>query len=106
MAKLWYPVALTVTIVGCGGKTDSDDSRPNAGGTTQVDTGSPAQTGGMTPRPPYGPPPAMGGASTGSTGGASYTMGGRSNIDSGTPTATGGRIDITVYGVIGINRLR
>ena len=105
--KLWYPVALTVTVASCGGKTDSGDVRPGAGGATHLDTGSPTQTGGMSPVPPYGPLASAGGAMFVSTGsGGANATGGSSSIDTGTPTATGGRAVIIIYGAIGVNGLR
>lgn len=70
MSKLWYPVALSFTLVNCGGETDSDHTGTPTGGSTQSGTSTP--TGGSTQ------------AST------STSTGGRSQMDTGTPVATGG----------------
>jgi hypothetical protein len=128
MSKLWYPVAISVTLASCGGETDSGRAGPAAGGSTHVDTGVPTQTGGwganvygvrmtggtpstyatggLGPVPPYGVIPVYGGATAANTvsGGASAT-GGSSSVDGGSPAATGGRPPI-VYGVIGLYGLR
>jgi hypothetical protein len=131
MDKRWYPVAFSISIVGCSG--DVDDGKPAAtggmpanfygvmitggsagspntgrafygvlatGGRTQVDTGTPSSTGGMTPVPPYGVQP-VGGAPAGGGGGAAGTQpsGGRAGIDTGTPTQIGGQVT-TDYGVL------
>lgn len=134
MNKLWYPVAISMTVASCGGEVNSDSSNPSSGGTANMDTGvpaqtggqmaafygmrwptggtsttdsgTPAQTGGMTPMPPYGVIPTFGGApSTNPAIGGAAAMGGTTNIDAGTPRATGGRV-IIIYGAIGVYSLR
>ena len=118
MNKHWYPLALSMSVIGCGGSVD--DGRPAAtggapqyyygpalisGGATSIDTGKPTQTGGMTPIPPYGvmPQPTGGAAAGGSGGNAGNgtnvnppTSGGSTTIDAGTP-ATGGYRPLPVY---------
>ena len=135
MSKLWYPVAISVTIASCGGETNSGGAGPTSGGATHVDTGvptqtggrfvayygvalptggfkstdtgTPSETGGMTPVPPYGVIPIAGGAPSASTAtGGAYASGGKSSVDTGTPAATGGRYVIVIYGVIGIGSRR
>jgi hypothetical protein len=129
MAKLWYPVALAVAMVGCGGDVDSSSGSPSTGGVdtgspnqtggqpvvhygvqapvggkTSIDSGLPIQTGGMTPIPPYGVIPILTGGApeAGGTGtNAVASAGGHASIDTGTPTASGGMF-ITLYGVIGV----
>jgi hypothetical protein len=103
MDKLWYPVAFSALIVGCGGDVDTGSST-TTGGSTGVDTGTPTATGGFTVMiaVPYGVIPI-------NTGGSSSAYGGRSGfggqtltstlpIDSGVPAATGGG-PIAIYGV-------
>lgn len=96
MDKIWYPVAFSVLIVGCGGEVDTDKSS-TSGGSTSVDDGTPTASGGtaMVLPPPYGVlPSAYGGAS--GTGGSTFTLTAQSTrqvatpIDAGVPTATGG----------------
>ncbi len=65
MDKLWYPVAVSALVVGCAG---------------DVDSGSPAATGGLYPGF-YGPLPIF-------TGGSSSTSGGATSL--GGTTAVGG----------------
>src|ERR1700690_106637 len=94
MDKRWYPVAFSVAIVGCGGDVDSGSPAAtgglpaafygiviSSGGSRGIDTGTPAQTGGMTPMPPYGIIPDF-------TGGAAGTGG--TSPGSGNTTAAGG----------------
>ena len=89
MDKRWYPVAVSALIVGCGGDVDSGSPAAtggrasvyygvsvSTGGTTGIDTGTPTETGG-TNHVYYGPWPVTGGASTGGTagsGGATTTV--------------------------------
>ena len=110
MNKRWYPVAFSMTIIGCGG--DVDDGKPAAtggmpnyyygpaiilGGATSVDAGKPTETGGATPIPPYGVvPTTTGGRATGTGGATSPPTGGSSPIDAGTP-ATGGYHPVPLY---------
>ena len=134
MKKLWYPVAISVTVASCGGEVDAGHSSPGSGGTTSMDTGAPAntggrfvvyygvqlptggtsntdsgtpaQTGGMTPMPPYGAIPAFGGTTSRNTAiGGAAAMGGTTSIDAGTPKAMGGQV-IYIYGAIGVYSLR
>jgi hypothetical protein len=135
MKKLWYPVAISVTVASCGAEVDAGHPSPGGGGTTSVDagvpahtggrspgyygvqwptggslstdSGTPAQTGGMTPMPPYGAIPSFGGTpSTNAVIGGGAAMGGTTSIDAGTPRATGGRIVVIIYGAIGVYSLR
>ncbi len=71
MDKRWYPVAFSVAIVGCGG---------------DVDSGSPAATGGL-PAAFYG---------------IMISTGGSTGIDTGTPNATGGQIFMVDYGPVSV----
>ena len=103
MDKLWYPVAVSALIVGCGG--DVDTSGPaSSGGSTGVDTGTPTATGGFTGMipVPYGVIPINSGGSSSAYGGSSgfggRTFSSTSPIDSGVPAATGGG-PIAIYGV-------
>jgi hypothetical protein len=103
MSKLWYPVALTVTMAGCDTPADSGYVPPTSGGSTHVSSIATTQTGG---RSSAGGASAAGGA-THTTGGttasssATQATGGSTNIDTGTPEATGGRPPV-VYGAIGV----
>ncbi len=106
MSTRWYPAALSLTIIACGG--DVDDGGPSAtggapqfhygpnvyvGGATGVDTGKPLATGGRTPAPYYGIMP----QNTGGAGaGGDMTSGGGTTIDAGTPS-TGGYQPIPIY---------
>lgn len=124
MSKLWYPVALSFTLVNCGGETDSDHTGASTGGSTQtgsststggrsqMDSGTPAATGGTTLviAPPYGVQPPESGGSMAFGGmpamtGGKPAVGGRSSIDTGTPRYTGGRPPV-FYGVIGLPHVR
>jgi hypothetical protein len=133
MKKLWYPVAISVTVASCGGEVNSDHPKPASGGTPGTDTGvpaqtgghfavyygawstggssstdsgTPAQTGGMTPMPPYGAIPTFGGTTSTHTAiGGAAAMGGTTSIDAGTPRASGGQV-IYIYGAIGVHSLR
>ena len=68
------------------------------GGTTSVNTGTPAQTGGMW-AVAYGLMIITGGAP--SKGGAT-SQSGSTYITTGTPSATGGRFPVIVYGAISV----
>jgi hypothetical protein len=107
MSTQWYPVALSLTIVACGG--DVDGGNPSAtggapqfyygpsvivGGATGIDTGKPLATGGRMPVPYYGIMPQNTGGAAG-VGGDTTTSGG-TTIDAGTPT-TGGYRPIPMY---------
>jgi len=134
MKKLWCPVAISMTVASCGGEVDAGHPSSGSGGTTSMDTGvpaqtggrfvgyygvqwptggtsstdsgTPAQTGGTTPIPPYGVIPTLGGAtSENAVIGGAAAMGGTTSIDAGTPKAIGGRI-IIIYGAIGVYSLR
>jgi hypothetical protein len=109
MDKRWYPVAVSIAIVSCGGDVDSGGpgatgGRPNvhygvgytAGGSVGIDAGIPGATGGLVPMPPYGIMPMFTGGSAGIAGAA--TSGGTLNIDSGVPGTTGGFPTI-IYGI-------
>jgi hypothetical protein len=117
MDTRWYPAALSLSIVACGG--DVDGGNPSAtggapqffygpsvyvGGATGVDTGKPLATGGRTPAPLYGiMPQYTGGAGAG---GSKAGMGGNvttvpmtsggTTIDAGTPS-TGGYRPLPMY---------
>ena len=135
MKKLWYPVAISVSVASCGGEVNSGQPNPGSGGnsgmdtgvpaqtggrfvvhygvqlplggTSSTDSGTPAQTGGMTPIPPYGVIPTFGGTTSRNTAiGGATAMGGTTSIDSGTPKVTGGRGVIIIYGAIGVYSLR
>jgi hypothetical protein len=107
MSKLWYPVALTISVASCGGETDSGSFRPSTGGSTQVDTGIPTQTGGVTTAAHYGPIQVMGGTTSEDTAmGGTLAAGGHGSIDTGTPDETGGRSIVYIYGAIGVYGLR
>ena len=122
MDKRWYPLALSISVAGCGGNVD--DGRPSAtggapqyhygpafilGGTTSIDAGKPMGTGGMTPVPYYGVPyygvmlSTGGAASSGSDAGVGSSVnthpsssGGSTPIDAGSPS-TGGYHPIPIY---------
>lgn len=81
MAKLWYPVAVSALVVGCGGSVDSGS--PTTGGVSGIDTGYPTETGGLF-LGFYGPPP-MGGAS--STSGGTTSLGGTTAVGGSTSTS-------------------
>ena len=81
MDKRWYPAALTLALMGCGGSSDSGTGKPGDGG---VDSGTPSATGGM-PTVRYG---------VLLTGGTSS-----STIDAGMASAVGGQVT-TLYGVL------
>lgn len=68
MDKRWYPVAFSVTMVGCSGDVDTGSpsatgGQPNVyygvgfvtGGASSIDTGTPAATGGHIAMVEYGP---------------------------------------------------
>jgi len=108
MDNRWYPVAISVVILGCGADVDggapaATGGAPNnyygplLGGATSINTGAPNTTGGYPPSF-YGMRLPTGGAA--SNGGATTDVGGRNSIDAGTPAATGGRQIVPVYGVI------
>ena len=93
MDKRWYPVAVTALIVGCGGDVDSGSPAAtggqvsvyygvcvSTGGSPSIDTGKPAETGGGF-LGFYGPP------SVELTGGSSSTSGGATSF--GGTAATG-----------------
>lgn len=93
MVKRWYPAALSMAIIGCGGSVDdtgagSSGGQPATGG---VDTGIPKVTGGF-PASFYGAFPAFGGISAVVTqqGGTGTATGGFPSINAGAP-ATGGQ---------------
>ena len=105
MDKLWYPVAFSALIVGCGGNVDTGSST-TTGGSTGVDTGTPSATGGLTVMiaVPYGVIPINTGGSSSAHVGERFGSGGQtffstSPIDSGVPAATGGGTPIAIYGI-------
>lgn len=93
----WYPAAVTLLVIGCGGSTDNGNYAPGSGtgGTTPIDSGTPSNTGGS-PVYFYGIRPTGGDAGTG--GSSTTPTGGTSSVDSGTPTSTGGSQG-TLYGI-------
>ena len=104
MDKLWYSVALSAAVMGCGGEVDTAGST-SSGGSTGVDTGTPIATGGYTVMipVPYGVIPIITGGSGNAYGGSS-SLGGQTftstaSIDSGVSAATGGQSTVH-YGVI------
>jgi hypothetical protein len=104
MDKLWYPVAFSALIMGCGGDVDTSGST-SSGGSAGVDAGTPTATGGTTSRiaVPYGPVPFPNGVSGSAYGGSSslgsQTFTSTAPIDAGLPSSTGGYPTI-VYGII------
>ena len=74
MDKLWYSVAVSALVVGCGGDVDSGSPAAAGGfptvfygvatgGTTGIDTGTPAETGGVA-MVDYGPAIVTGGSTS------------------------------------------
>ena len=74
MDKLWYSVAVSALVVGCGGDVDSGSPAATGGfptvfygvatgGTTGIDTGTPAETGGVA-MVDYGPAIVTGGSTS------------------------------------------
>ena len=100
MDKLWYPVAASILIVGCGGDVDTGSPAATGGqvsvyygvsvftgGSAGIDTGYPTDSGGLVAIE-YGPVQATGGSSStsggaNSFGGAAATGGVTSAIDAG-----------------------
>ena len=109
MNKRWYPLALSMSVVGCGGSVDNGQPAATGGapqyhyGPAFIDAGKPLETGGMTTIY-YGVAQYTGGASAGgsdtgvatSTQANPMTTGGSTSIDAGTP-ATGGYPAIPMY---------
>lgn len=108
MDKRWYPAAMTVALIGCGGSTDSAGTAATGG----IDGGEPTESGGG-PVAYYGVLFVTGGApgldsgvpsSTGGNPTVRYGVliftGGRSGIDSGIPAQTGGVTPMPPYGII------
>ena len=98
MDKLWYPVAVSALIVGCGGDVDAGSPAATGGqvsvyygvsvftgGSAGIDTGYPTNTGGLVAIE-YGPVQITGGSSSTSggaagLGGIDATGGATSTID-------------------------
>ena len=102
MEKRWYPVAVSALIVGCGGDVDSGSPAATGGrvsvdygvgilngGSTGIDTGKPTETGGLA-LVAYGP---IGFVST--TGGSSGSLGGTTSLG-GTAAAGGSTSTVDV----------
>jgi|GEM_PF-3147169 len=94
MAKLWYPMALAVTMAGCDDPADSGYRPPATGGSTKLDTSVATPTGGRS---------SSGGTSA--TDGGTQPTGGSTSIDTGTPASTGGQ-PLIIYGAIGVYGFR
>ncbi len=104
MVKHWYPAAISIALIGCGGSVQ-DTGAGSSGGqgpqsTGGVDNGVPKAVGGY-PTGYYGPFFAMAGNSSvvTDTGGAAAT-GGVPSINTGVPATGGQNLGVGGYAVI------
>jgi len=93
MQKQWYPTAVTLVLLGCGGTANTTPGQEQGGAT--FDAGSPMETGGM-PSVRYG---ILVTGGTGTQARASALGGNTGGIDTGVPSQAGG-MPATKYGML------